>query len=749
MMDIQPSEHTATLQNFTVDFFRFCNFSATQAGQNEMNGNGADSTFEFIQEDALYVELDQALAQHFGRPELLLIFNNQTNLATAKNDLTPELVAFGSRTFDQMIAYLEKRSALTVQQLPSRFANSDVLPQAIHPVNAAITDLKLQEQTERLFVFNWRITYRADDKREEFFTVLLDEDGNRQPYIYEEIIDPDVIDAPSNGQSQELNLATLLAHAEAVPTGYTEDGQPLPIRLPPMTQLNRLAENARKYAIYHADRNCIGYEAEIMPRLHDSLQRLTNYYEQQIEEISDKHDPDGEKREVLRQDLQRKIAEEVENHRVRVRVHLSSYAVLQIPMAVANITLGDGKQVVEVQLHCNRYNGEIKHPHCHACDNPTEEIALDRNGHVSCDQCLHQCATCLDVLCESCGVESCPDCAKENCETCSKFCWACGGRACTEHASRCPYCSDMVCHSCQVACAACGVQQCRSHQRVDCVISQDTSQETDTSSLICPECAVRCTGCQQYSAHIETCDASGQRFCHNCMATCVKCTRHVGSNFYLTYPPDGQIYCTDCLVACSSCRTMALTVEKCDFCDADGCYNCGKICTVCNTYGCPKHTHQHDECGHVMCTNHMIECSVDQEKLCSLCSEGTEVCLICENSYCTKHDLPCTLCGQTYCANCVNSRRCTTCEDALTVRDFIDFIAEPCAQEEQIIAISPEKYRWVRSDNMRYTIYVGKNALANAMIVLEQNGAESEVIKAEKMKSTEFIGNRVRRKQRD
>jgi len=750
MIDIQPSERAATLREFTLDFFRFCNLS-----------NGSTPALEFVQEDTLHVKLGQALAQHFGRPELLLIFNNKANLAlTEKNlagknviakDLTPDLVAFGSRTFDQMIAYLENRSALTVQQLPSRFANSDVLLQAIQPVNAMITNLKLQEQIERLFIFNWRITYRADDKQEEFFTVLLDEDGNRQPYVYEEIGTDsradNIIESPRDGQT--LNLATLFAHAEAVPVGYTEDGQPLPIRLPPMTQLNRLAESARKYAIYHADRNCVDHEAEIMPRLHDSLQRLTTYYQQQIEEIHDIHDPEGEKREALAQDLQRKIAEEVENHRLRVRVHLSSYAVLQIPMAVANMDLSDGKQAISLQIQCNRYSGVVRHPICHACNNSTAQIALDRNGHITCDQCIRQCDTCLELLCESCGVVSCPDCTQLNCETCSEFCWACGGRACAEHTSRCPRCSDTVCHSCQIPCTACGLRQCHSHQRVDCVISDNTPENRGGEiSLICSDCAIRCTGCQQYSAHIETCDATGQRFCHNCMATCAQCERRVGKAIYLIYAPDGQAYCTDCLVDCSSCRTRVPKMEQCDFCGADGCYQCGNHCTICNVYGCSVHTYRHDECGHVMCRDHMIECIIGQEPLCSLCDGRTRICHICENYYCEQHTQLCTLCGQIYCANCVNSKRCMTCENALTSRDFIDFMAEPHAQESIITTIGPEKYHWVRSENSRYTVYLGKNPLSNAMIVLDQNMPDSAVLKAEKMKSMEVIGNRMQRKKR-
>jgi len=774
------NERVANLQDFTLEFFRHCNTAGPTTGPT--SGPAIGGSLRFIQDEALYVKLNDELTQYFNRPELLIVFNNQINFSEINGsahthedldveNLTPDLVAYGSRTFDLMMAYLDKKSALTLQQLPSRLANSEIFSQAIQPVNATITNLKLKEQTERLFIFNWRITYRADDKQEEIFTVVLDADGNRQNHIEK---------SEEAEAEHPLNLATLFADAEPVPPRYNEEGQPLLPRLPPMTQLNRLAESARKYATYHADRNCSEHEAEIMPRLQKSLERLTNYYEKQIEEVRESDDQDGEKRTLLQQDLERKRAEEVENHRLRVRVHLSSYAILEVPMVVADMVLGNGKQEIPIEIYCNRYNGVIRRPHCHSCDSETAQIAIDRNDHITCDACLEQCASCLELLCQSCGVEACPDCEKTNCETCSEFCWACGGRACTEHTSRCPRCADTVCHSCQTACASCGTRQCRTHLRFDCVTEQDPASTThaatsaepveaepalrqaqgtlgegERSNLICPECAVRCTGCQQYSAHSENCDTSGQRFCANCMATCVGCQRRIGSNFYLIYPLDGKAYCTDCLVTCSSCQTMAPAVEKCSFCDEDGCYKCGNICTICNAYGCPDHTHKHGGCGHVMCIDHQVACSMmksadPSEPLClqPLCIVCDPTCQICESYACPEHQQNCTLCGQAYCENCITSKRCSTCETALMETDLIDFSLDEYAEDEQVLALQPQKYRWVQVDNLGYTIYLGKNALSNAMIVVHHQEEESVVVKAEKMKSIELIGNRMRRKRR-
>src|SRR5688572_20786390 len=136
-----------------------------------------------------------------------------------------------------------------------------------------------------------------------------------------------------------------------------------------------------------------------MPRLYTTLNRLTTYYGQQIQEVYESHDPTGEKREALEQDLARKIAEEVENHRLRVQVTLFSYAVVQTPVAVADLTLSDGKREATVQVVRNRYTGAVQGPACSACGRETTTVALDRFGHLCCDDCIEQCGTCQEIIC--------------------------------------------------------------------------------------------------------------------------------------------------------------------------------------------------------------------------------------------------------------------------------------------------------------------------------------------------------------
>ena len=217
----------------------------------------------------------------------------------------------------------------------------------------------------------------------------------------------------------------------------------------------------------------------------------------QMEETHDAHDPTGEKRLALEEDLRRKVSEEVENHRLRVDLKLVHYALVQVPVATAAMTLSDGHREIPVQIRLHRSTGALQRPCCHACGEETSAIAIDRDGHITCDACIRQCAACMEIVCAECGVSPCPVCERENCEGCGQSCWACGARACAEHISDCPACGDAVCHSCQATCTNCGVRQCRSHLRADHVAATHAVAE-----WVCDACAVRCPGCQQYSAYV-------------------------------------------------------------------------------------------------------------------------------------------------------------------------------------------------------------------------------------------------------
>src|ERR1700712_182866 len=126
---------TVDLGQFTSSFFNF--FGAEVQPQSRKK------------QGPLSIQLTHELTAHFGKPTLDLCFQ-QAELVAGQ-----DLVAYGSRIFYRMLGFLNQRGALTVQKLPSRFTSSQELLHSIRPVNASIAGLRMQEQTQYLFVFNW------------------------------------------------------------------------------------------------------------------------------------------------------------------------------------------------------------------------------------------------------------------------------------------------------------------------------------------------------------------------------------------------------------------------------------------------------------------------------------------------------------------------------------------------------------------------------------------------------------------
>ncbi|MEZ4580570.1 MAG: hypothetical protein R3A10_02735 [Caldilineaceae bacterium] len=86
-----------------------------------------------------------------------------------------DLMAFGSRIYDRMLAFLDGRNAHTaLTPCPSASpAARNSWPRCIHNQRPS-QGCACVKRRARWVAFDWRITYRADDRREELFTVLMD-----------------------------------------------------------------------------------------------------------------------------------------------------------------------------------------------------------------------------------------------------------------------------------------------------------------------------------------------------------------------------------------------------------------------------------------------------------------------------------------------------------------------------------------------------------------------------------------------
>lgn len=300
----------------------------------------------------------------------------------------------------------------------------------------------------------------------------------------------------------------------------------------------------------------------------------------------------------------------------------------------------------------------------------------------------------------------------------------------------------MVCHACQSECAECGVRQCRSHLRLDAV---DFAR--GETRFICPTCAVRCPGCQQYTTHLGVCSASGQRFCEACLVTCSVCGRSVGPGFYERNPKTDAPVCRDCLTHCPTCGAVTFEERTCAVCGRVGCPACTETCQVGGEPLCQEHALTLEGCGHVLCESHLETCHVGGEPVCPVCNEP---CPICGEYYCEEHADLCQLCGGDYCSQCVDDKGvCATCVGIVREGVEVDMNDEPWIDDYDVARLAEEDYAWLRSENRRYIIYVGRGAfMKDAMVVVQKAPTGGQVAMARELELDDLMRVRFWRKSR-
>ncbi len=388
----------------------------------------------------LKVRLPPDLAAHFGKDRLYLVFSAA--------DLSPyeDLVVYGSRVFDRMMARLEGRGERARWQLPLRafdLALNASPPSELTFVNCAVGQADARLEEAPLFVFNFRLIYTADDRREEIYTLVLDADGQPRP---------------------EIQSALTLA-SENVP-GDTEREMHRPVDIPPAkapgpARLARLAEQAQSLAMARAEAQAATLEIDLHRRLQRVLMRLTSYYRRQIEEIAVRDEAHAEEtRQVMEGDLQRKIADELESHRLRVQIRLVSTAQLDQPVQRYQLALHSRHATHTLTLQRDLHTGNLAPVLCHACGQPMTEITLCAAGHLADAGCAYTCCDCERDVCVACGIQNCAVCGDLVCHECKIVCHLCGDWACREHALLCPICGEQACAQHSFQCMICKQRYC-------------------------------------------------------------------------------------------------------------------------------------------------------------------------------------------------------------------------------------------------------------------------------------------------
>jgi len=396
----------------------------------------------------LQVRLPPDLALHFGRDRLYLVFSAA--------ELSPyeDLVAYGSHIFDQMMAWLADRGSRTSWQLPVRAFDhtfDDGPPPELAFVNCTVEQASARSREELYFFFNFCLTFTADDLRQEIYTIVLDDKGCPHPEMQRALsLPPD---------------RALLTPLEGDPLQETAGGYVPPAEVPTLTRLAELAEQAQALAVNHAEAQAAALEVDLHKRLRRAVVRLTSYYQRQIEEIAARDETRaGEARQVMQEDLQRKIADELESHRLRVQVRLLSTAQVGRPVRHYQMALQSRHSAGTLALQRDLYTGDLEPVLCHACGQPATEIALCSAGHIAGADCVHTCCDCERDVCTACGVQNCAVCRRPVCQECKSICHVCGGWVCGEHSLECPICGRKACTAHSFRCKICGRRYCTACQ---------------------------------------------------------------------------------------------------------------------------------------------------------------------------------------------------------------------------------------------------------------------------------------------
>jgi hypothetical protein len=383
------------------------------------------------QDNEWMIDLPTELAEVFGKPRLYLVFPGGEGTL---RELSPheDLLVYGSRTFDQMLALLAGRGEMAQIQLPHRFPlQSNQLPAPLTLGNCRLFTCQSHVILSSFYFFNFRAIFRSTEKQEELFTVVLDAAGAPRP-----------------------DLADIFTGAEnlSVPDS--------PLSIQPDTFKNLLAQ-ANNVATNLAQARATEIETTIAPRLEKTLLRLTTYFRRLTDEVNT---GDAEKNATARADLQaelkRQIADELERHRLRIMLKPISYATVQLPFADFEATLTTPHTQQTLTFFQNLHTGQIEGLTCHHCVEPLTQISLCDRQHAAHPHCLGTCHRCERDICHTCGVEPCAVCNQLICVDCVASCRYCKRWLCAAHVQVCAICGSNFCPNHTYHCWLCGQTYC-------------------------------------------------------------------------------------------------------------------------------------------------------------------------------------------------------------------------------------------------------------------------------------------------
>ncbi|MFP5503463.1 MAG: hypothetical protein ACLGIN_13320, partial [Candidatus Sericytochromatia bacterium] len=427
----------------------------------------------------LVVSLQGELAGYYGRETLVLTFK--------PHDREGELVAYGSRAFEAMQEYLATRGRFAACALPP--AEAEAPPVTL--VNGQASALAAEAWPRRYYMINFHLAFLSDERKEQLFSLCLDEDGRPAPEA--------------------------AAWLEAAGGGEPTDGvSELPEAVVAAAEAAALAE---------AEREALPIEEAVLGRLKKTAGRLVTYFQEQIDEAPYKRrrgqsedealEAMLEERRFLKRELDRKLEEEVVRHQLRVQVRRISQAVILVPGVQRRWALEAGESRRHVSYWENRHTGECEQAGCERCGVTGHEVGLCHDGHLTCPACLGSCGPCGHDHCRS-ELATCHQCGEGACERCREAC-ATGHLVCREHLGSCGCCGQAYCGGCLERCPECPPDSrlARAHGAVCGACDGIVCRAHAASCALCP--ATLC------GSHAVGCPGCGDRVCVSHMRACSSC----------------------------------------------------------------------------------------------------------------------------------------------------------------------------------------------------------------------------------
>jgi hypothetical protein len=224
--------------------------------------------------------------------------------------------------------------------------------------------------------------------------------------------------------------------------------------------------------------------------------------------------------------------------------------------------------------------------------------------------------------------------------------------SCTGMTSRLDLCRGLgwhlICPACAVRCSGCSARQCRQHPTKPC-------SDPSCHGAFCGDCLVICTACGRGSCpeHRTICTECGEASCTSCQDHCTFHAEVVHRTHLQSCRACRRLICTNHLVRCPFDEPGAepLCGDHTYECAIAGhcirvCRDHGSECAACTTIGCPEHQRPCADCARPGCIEHALPCAVGKEW--TLRIHATE-CSECRASVCGRHAQPCAICARTLC----------------------------------------------------------------------------------------------------